>query len=242
MTNNEKQPKKLQEALKGIVKLIQDNKIQQGDRLMPERELALELDASRATVREAIRRLEGVSVLSVKAGSGCYLNVPPTELNRLCETIFNRESRFDHLLALDTLEMVYPLLWPSIVKRATSSDHNALHEILIQFSRQVVLGDVGKTSEIDQRFHRFLSSLSGNTFLVDTIQSLMPVFQHYWNQVDTVDTFSTNTLFAGYVGILSSLKKNDISGMQHSFEQVVIQMKECLQQPKHSSHIHYTEV
>ncbi len=242
MTNVERSPRKLDETLKGIVRLIQSQKIKQGDRLQPERELALELGTSRATVREAIRRLEGFSALTVKAGSGCYLSVPQAELNRLSETLFHQASRFDPLLAIDTLEMIYPLLWPLIFKRATPSDHSALHEILIQFSRQVIQGDAGKTCELDQRFHRFLSSLSGNSFLVDTIQSLMPLFQHFWNQVDVVDTFSTNALFAGYVGMLSSLKKNDITGMQHSFDQVVNQMREWLQQPLPKPHANYTEV
>lgn len=231
MTNTATGNSKLDEALKGIVRLIQTQGIQQGDRLNPERELAVELKASRATIREAIRRLEGISALSVKAGSGCYLVVPPAELTRLSETLFGQTSRFDAVMALDTLEMTYPLLWPLIVKRATPGDHIALHEILIQFSRQVIMGDVQKTSELDQRFHRFLSSLSGNIFLCDTIQALMPLFHHFWNQVDFVDTFSTNALFAGYVGILSSLKKNDISGMQHSFQQVANQMREWLQTP-----------
>lgn len=242
MTNKDSSPKKLDEALKGIVKLIQSQKVKQGDRLIPERELALALGASRSTIREAIRRLEGVSALVVKAGSGCYLNIPPTELNRLSETFFSNETRFSPTLALNTLEMIYPLLWPLILKRVTPSDHNALHEILIQFSRQIIQGDSQKTCELDQRFHRFLSSLSGNTYLVDTIQALMPLFQHFWNQVNVVDTFSTNALFAGYVGILNSLKKNDISGMQHSFEQVVNQMREWLSQPKSDLPYHYTEV
>jgi len=242
MTNKDQTPKKLEETLRGIIKLIHSQKINQGDRLKPERELALDLGTSRATLREAIRKLEGISVLTVKAGSGCYLSVPPAELNRLSETLFCQENHFDPLMALDTLEMVYPLLWPLILKRASVSDHQALHDILILFSRLIIQGDVSKACELDQRFHRFLSSMSGNSYLIDTVQALLPIFQHFWNQVDNVDTFSTNTLFAGYVGILSSLKKNDISGMQQSFDQVVNQMREWLLQPKAKKQFNYTEV
>src|SRR5258707_31528 len=52
---------------------IADLRLAPGARLPPERELAAQLGISRPALREATRRLIGLSVLEPRAGSGTYL-------------------------------------------------------------------------------------------------------------------------------------------------------------------------
>lgn len=49
---------------------LREGQLRVGDRLLPERELALRLDVSRPVVREALRSLEAMGVLEIRAGFG----------------------------------------------------------------------------------------------------------------------------------------------------------------------------
>lgn len=61
-------------AAEQIIQLIRENKLQPGDRLPNEQELAALLNIGRSTLREAIRRLAARNILAVRQGSGTYVS------------------------------------------------------------------------------------------------------------------------------------------------------------------------
>ena len=56
-----------------LLEMIEELGLQPGDRLPVERDLAVRLDVSRSTVREAIRTLSSMGVLAARQGSGTYV-------------------------------------------------------------------------------------------------------------------------------------------------------------------------
>src|SRR5439155_5655496 len=58
---------------------IADGRYPVGDRLPAERELAIEFDVSRPTVREAVIALEAQGLVEVRVGSGAYVRQTPGE-------------------------------------------------------------------------------------------------------------------------------------------------------------------
>src|SRR5512134_3291273 len=56
-----------------IVQLIRRGEYRPGDRLPPERDLALQLEVSRPSVREALIALEVEGYVEVRVGSGVYV-------------------------------------------------------------------------------------------------------------------------------------------------------------------------
>jgi GntR family transcriptional regulator, transcriptional repressor for pyruvate dehydrogenase complex len=68
------------EAVKEIQALVRSGKLQPGERLLPERELARELGVSRSTLREAIRALVAMNILSSRHGDGTYVSSLEPEL------------------------------------------------------------------------------------------------------------------------------------------------------------------
>lgn len=62
-------------AVKEIVNLMIGRGMQQGDKLPTERELALQLNISRACIREALRVLSSNYIVKIKPGSGTYVDV-----------------------------------------------------------------------------------------------------------------------------------------------------------------------
>lgn len=68
-----------------LAQLIMTNNLSPGDRLPPERELAQVYEVSRQTIREALIALEVLNLVSIKPGSGVYVqssenNVPALTL------------------------------------------------------------------------------------------------------------------------------------------------------------------
>ena len=67
------QVKVYQEVLDEIQRLINEEGLKPGDKLPSERTLAAELDASRASVREALRAIELLGMIVTRQGEGTYL-------------------------------------------------------------------------------------------------------------------------------------------------------------------------
>ena len=68
------------EAVRQIQVLVRDGKLEAGERLPPERELAGVLGVSRSTLREAIRALVMMNVLVSRHGDGTYVSSLEPEL------------------------------------------------------------------------------------------------------------------------------------------------------------------
>jgi len=65
---------KFQAILHGIHHLIEQDRLKPGDRLPSERELAERLGAGRSTVREVLRALELLGLITTRRGEGTFLN------------------------------------------------------------------------------------------------------------------------------------------------------------------------
>ncbi|MDP8221774.1 MAG: GntR family transcriptional regulator [Candidatus Lernaella stagnicola] len=56
-----------------LVHLILDGELEPGDKFPPERELAMQFDVNRASLREALRRMEAMGLVRVRQGGGFYV-------------------------------------------------------------------------------------------------------------------------------------------------------------------------
>ena len=66
--------RRFEQVAEQISKLIKKGKLNPGERLPPERELAKQLEVSRPTVREAMIALEISGMVEVRVGSGIYVS------------------------------------------------------------------------------------------------------------------------------------------------------------------------
>src|SRR5213593_3658038 len=64
------QRRAFEDVIVQVEEAIAAGRLQPGDRLPPERELALQLQVSRASVREALRVLEAFGVIAARRGTG----------------------------------------------------------------------------------------------------------------------------------------------------------------------------
>ncbi|NIK11078.1 FadR/GntR family transcriptional regulator [Alkalibacillus almallahensis] len=71
--SNPSKMKVYQEVLNEIRRFIQERELEDGDRIPSERELSDQLNASRASVREALRAIELLGLIETRHGEGTFL-------------------------------------------------------------------------------------------------------------------------------------------------------------------------
>src|SRR5574344_392801 len=110
MIMRKNQAPKLADAIVAeLEQMIADGSLQPGQKLLPERELAVQFQVSRPSLREAIQRLEARGLLYRRQGGGTY--VQQALRSGLTDPLFdllqnNPESRFDLLEFRHVLEGV----------------------------------------------------------------------------------------------------------------------------------------
>ncbi len=146
-----------------LERLILDGKLEPGDRLPPERELAAHLGVSRVSVREALRELENRGLIDRRPGRGTIVLKPG-----------ERSAVFDEALGVvaslrpelhDIMELrviVEPPIARITAARATRRDLAQLRELV-----EAMEADVTKEryAELDRAFHQAIAQYAHNPLL-----------------------------------------------------------------------------
>jgi GntR family transcriptional regulator, transcriptional repressor for pyruvate dehydrogenase complex len=142
-----------------IKEMIATGAISPGSKFPPERELAIDFGVNRASVRQALKVLEIMGVLSQHVGDGTYLSSS-------AETILNEP--IDFLVLLDDLSqhelfetrlMIEPELTARAAERATAEDLSALRNAIFSMERSKTTRD---RLNADLSFHEAIFRASGN--------------------------------------------------------------------------------
>ena len=73
-----------------LLTLIKDRQLEPGDRLPPERELAVTMGVSRPSLRAALRALAVMNVIEIRQGSGAYITaLEPQQLMAHLDFVFS---------------------------------------------------------------------------------------------------------------------------------------------------------
>ena len=167
-----------------IQALIIEDKIAVGERLPSERELALKLSVSRASLREALIALELTGFVEVRGGSGIYVTDKSDPHSHLQET---GPGPFEVLSARRMIE-------PEIVAMAARvATDRALDDILAT-NKQMEMGHDSVTSDEqnDRAFHIAIAHATGNSAMVGVIEYLWDQRGRLWHRL--TEHFQTEEL------------------------------------------------
>lgn len=151
-----------------ILAFIQAGDIKVGQRLPPERDLALMFGVSRPSIREAIRALTVLGVLQTRQGDGVYVSQLQAEdlLQPLTFLLTLRDGAIRGQ-SVDQLYHARQLIEGEIAAlAATARNDDDCDELarLIEVQKQV-LKDPQRYREADTRFHAKLAEMANNPFL-----------------------------------------------------------------------------
>lgn len=161
--------------------LIEENKMQIGERLPAERKLCEQLGVSRSSLREAISQLTSIGLLVSKVGAGTYLQHLPVNWSQyqIVEPLSNLIDedpayRFDVQEARIILEG--GSAWYA-AQRATKEDIEKIRYCYDQITYFQALGDDDQASRADAEFHLSIAEASHNLVLIQMMRGLFDLLQ-----------------------------------------------------------------
>lgn len=166
-------PKKISdEVYEQIKSIILSGKLKPGEKLPPERELAIELGVSRTSLREAIQKLEAQGFLYQVQGGGTFVK---TITNGILDTAIEEFVKRDEAI-FDLMEIRKILeTWGAhtAALRATKEEIDTMRKYLDEMREAKEKGQIGHIS--DANFHFAISYGTHNVMLIHLMKNLF-----YW--------------------------------------------------------------
>src|SRR5580698_9261098 len=143
-----------------LKELISSRQVSPGEKLPPERELAERFGVSRPSLRNALKVLEIMGVVSQKVGDGTYLN---RDASQVLSVPFEFLFLMDETSMQDLVDIrliIEPPLAARAAQWADAHEIEMLNQSLLQMEASE--GDRVKMIEADLAFHRAIFDASGN--------------------------------------------------------------------------------
>jgi len=141
-----------------------------GEKLLPERELALSLGVSRPTIREALNKLVSTGLIEHRQGRGTFVRLPAENASQnLLAAVVNG---YDMGL-VELLEVRLGLECNAVslaARRATEEDFRELQNSLREMTAEISSGGLGSSADIS--FHMAIAFAAKNTVHVHIMKSL----------------------------------------------------------------------
>lgn len=157
-----------------IEQLIADERLKPGDRLPPERELAVLLGVSRPSLREAIRSLAAQGRVSVRHGQGVFVESDATT-RRLRSDLAEIEVNLAELFAMREVLEVPAAGWAAT--QASPDELAAIEHAFTGLEAAISEKPIDwvELQKLDVAFHESVVKACGNRFLLRTLGVLNEV-------------------------------------------------------------------
>lgn len=162
-------------ALQAIRKLITEQGFGVGDALPSQRDLALQLGVSRASLREALSSLSALGVVSIQPGKGVFVQ-SPVELSRGEAPGWPFAAQAS---PLDIFQLRYALEGFAAGLAATTLstfDLDALEDNVAAMREHLRGGDFEAAAKLDFEFHRRILLASGNQAMLSILTASAEIF------------------------------------------------------------------
>ncbi|MGD0417374.1 MAG: FadR/GntR family transcriptional regulator [Terriglobales bacterium] len=213
-----------EEVAKQIERLILE-KLQPGDKLPSERELAEMLQVSRSSIRDAIRSLELTGLVEPRQGAGTIVRELSAQslVNPFANALKRRQELVSELL--DFRKMLEPPLAARAATHASSDEISEMEEIL---QRQEVTLSHGEASIAeDAEFHYSIALASGNSVVLKVLDILMDLLRETRERSLQLQGRPQRSL-AGHRRILAAIKRHDAEAAKDAMRRHIEDVEEIV--------------
>ncbi|MDH3579372.1 MAG: FadR family transcriptional regulator [Hyphomicrobiales bacterium] len=215
-----KNPKIAEAIVSQIEDLIVQGVLRPGDQLPAERDLALTLDVSRPSLRDAIKELEKRGLLRTRRGGGTFVG-------DVIGSIFAEEFVYlfrsnDRAIAdyIEFRKEIDVIAARHAAERSTDADKKILTRIHDQLCRAFERGDNDRIIKCDTEFHIAVVAAAHNVVLLHTLRSILeqmvPIF--YKRLPREPEKAMVNDIVAQHGAILQAIIDRDADAAQKAVE------------------------
>ncbi|WP_122316234.1 FadR/GntR family transcriptional regulator [Pseudomonas cichorii] len=163
-------------ALRAIRKLIAEQGYKPGDSLPSQRDLAVLLGVSRASLREALSSLSALGIVSVQPGKGVFIQALSEPEQRTGGFSWPFDARVS---PADTFQLRYALEGFAAGLAAvtlTADERDVLEDNVEAMRLELRAGDFEAASRLDFEFHRHILVASGNQAMLGIVTAGADIF------------------------------------------------------------------
>jgi GntR family transcriptional repressor for pyruvate dehydrogenase complex len=163
------------DAIESIKQMIIDGRLNPGDRLPKEQELAESLGLSRGSLREAVRALTVMRVLTTRQGDGTYVtSLSPSMLIGATSFIVDFHGGSNLLDFFHVRRVLEAEAAAIAARRLTAEQLDELSALVAEAERLASASPVDHEQMLnnDQRFHAIITEAGGNPVLAAIAESM----------------------------------------------------------------------
>jgi len=165
---------RLQSQVHLLLDYIDEARLQPGDRLAPERELAKKLGISRPSLREAIQVLQVQGRLNVRHGIGVFL-LDDESADKIRESLKAAQHNIEELFQMREILEAPAVEWAA--ERRTDQQLQAMKDAAKALNDEIAQTpiDFDRVRLLDMQFHLTIVRSAQNRFLNQTLGTLQEV-------------------------------------------------------------------
>ena len=196
--------------------LITTGLLHPGDRLYPERALALQYRVSRNCVRQAIQTLQNEGCLVSRQGAGTFVaqRAPTSPEQALVQTLKARRERLRDVIAFRRI--IEPQIAGLAAAHIGPQQLQGLKAIVCDQDRRQVAGR--SDADLDAEFHRQLAQATGNRVIQEVFRTLEEILDE--SRADFLQTRTRRRLSViGHLKIIDALERRDSPAAARAMDQ-----------------------
>ena len=160
-------------VIEKVKKMILSGELKPGEKLPPEREFAEKLEVSRNSVREAIRIMDMMGIVSSQQGSGYYVTCEfQKSITETMAMMFAMDQVNDKQISQVRYSLEV-LAFTLALDRVREEDLAKMEECVEKLDKN---GDSKNNATLDKIIHYTLARASGNQLLIDILEACSGVF------------------------------------------------------------------
>ena len=205
--------------------MIRDGRLNPGDKLPPERELAEAFGVSRTSVRDAIRVLEMQGMVEPRQGDGTVVrDLSPDSLVSPLASVLARNGRLLTEL-LDVRKILEPPLAARAAAHASEEDVNKLRAILDRQTEKVRRGELA--IDEDTQFHYMIATAAKNSVVMRVVDVLMDLLRESRERSLQVKGRLQKSL-AGHRQIFGAIRSRDQAAAEAAMRQHLQEIEDVI--------------
>lgn len=202
-------PRRVSETIaRRIQRAISSGKLEPGEKLPAERDLAKRLNVSRVSVREAYRSLAEMGLLSVKRGAegGAFISDVDHQPVTRSLSLMLRLGRTSHEELTEARVLLEPPIARLAALRANADDIGRLEELVRK--QEVAIKENGNPRRYDLQFHRLVAECTKNLPLIIVMNSLADLALEAFASID-IDRDVKRHVVDFHLRVLDAIRRRD---------------------------------
>jgi GntR family transcriptional repressor for pyruvate dehydrogenase complex len=221
------QPVERAKLFEGIVDQIRERivrgELQAGDRLPPERELAVAFGASRTAVREALKTLAQMGLVEMAQGRGTVVTDNTSHAMRSSISLMMRVGRMQSPTYLVELrEIIEPEIAALAAERADAGQIAALREAVERMDRALSHSDVYIAA--DNSFHRTLALATRNPMILSLVDSIVDLLAEQRKLIFSIPGGSARGQ-VNHKALLAAVERRDVEAARAAMRAHLAQVR-----------------